>query len=163
MPDQRQDSTSWPPKAVVFVGTVVLQDKRALFVRQAKGHVLEGQWSIPWGAVDPDESPDVAALRETLEEGGVQAEIEGLLGIQNLHRDGWTGIIFLCRHVGGTPMPDGGVETDRAAYFSLADMDAFDEPFEPWCEWLVRRVLSGVYHLVPPEPRNPYQPRLAFF
>jgi hypothetical protein len=42
-------------------------------------------------------------------------------------------------------------------------MDAFDEPFEPWCEWLVRRVLRGKYHLIPPELNNPYRPRLAFF
>jgi ADP-ribose pyrophosphatase YjhB (NUDIX family) len=140
---------------------VVLQGKQALFIRQAKGHSLEGQWSIPWGIIDPEESSEIAALRETREESGIVAKVEGLLGIQNLHRQGWIGIVFLCRHVSGIPTPD-GVETDRAAYFSLEQMDALNEPFEPWCEWLVRRVLQGEYHIIPPELNNPYQPRLAF-
>ena len=159
----QQSRADWPPKITVCVGTVVLQEERALFVRQAKGHSLEGQWSIPWGIVDPGESPDAAALRETLEEGGVSASIKGLLGVQNLREEGWVALLFLCRHVSGTPEPDGGVETDGARYFSLEEMEAFDEPFEPWCEWLVRRVLRGAYHLIPPEENNPYRPRVAFF
>jgi len=162
MADRTQGSSVWPPRMVVCVGAVVLKGNRALFVRQAKGHSLEGQWSIPWGLVDPGESPDTAALRETQEEGGIVAELEGLLGIQNLPRQGWIGLVFLCRHVSGTPASDGGVETDRAAYFSMAEMDGFDEPFEPWCEWIVRRVLRGEHRTIPSELDNPYHPRLAF-
>jgi ADP-ribose pyrophosphatase YjhB (NUDIX family) len=163
MANQEQFSLEWPPKIAVCVGAVVLQGNRALFVRQAKGHSLEGQWSIPWGLVDPDEPPEVAALRETEEEGGVEAEIEGLLGLQNLRREGWIAVVFLCRHVSGEPRSDGGVETDGAAYFSLEELEEFEEPFEPWCEWLVRRVLGGEYRIIPPELGNPYHPRLAFF
>ena len=158
-----QSPSNWPPKMVVCVGTVVLQGVRALFVRQAKGHPLEGQWSIPWGLVDPEESPDAAALRETVEEGGVTARIEGLLGVQNLRREGWVALVFLCQHVSGVPVSVGCLETDGASYFSVEEMDAFAEPFELWCEWLVRRVLRGEYHVIPPEERNPYQPRVAFF
>lgn len=71
MTEQRQNSTDWPPRMVVCVGAVVLQGERVLFVRQAQGHPLEGQRSIPWGIVEPGESPDAAALRETQEESGV--------------------------------------------------------------------------------------------
>ena len=155
--------STWPPKMVVCVGTVVLQGERALFVRQAEGHSLAGQWSIPWGIVDPQESPEEAALRETCEEGGITAQIDGLLGMQNLRRPGWLGVIFLCQHVEGVPASDGGIETDRAAYFSLAEMNSFDEPFEPWCEWLVRRALAGECRTIPFERDNPYCPRGAFF
>lgn len=164
MSDRRQGSTDpWPPRIVACVGAVVLQGDRVLWVRQAKGHPLEGQWSIPWGIVDPGEFPEAAALRETLEEGGIVAKVEGLLGVQNLRREGWVALIYLCRYASGRPAPDGGVETDGAAFFAPDDMDALDEPFEPWCAWLVRRVLAGNYHLIPPEPGNPYRPRLAFF
>jgi len=155
-------SEPWPPRIVACVGAVVLQGKRALWVRQASGHSLEGQWSIPWGIVDAVESPEAAALRETLEEGGIVAEVEGLLGIQNMRREGWVAFVFLCRHTSGTPASDGGVETDGATYLSLEDMAAFDEPFEPWCKWLVCRVLTGEHHLIRSEPENPYRPRLAF-
>ncbi len=71
MTEQQQNSTDWSPRMVVCVGAVVLQGERVLFVRQAQGHPLEGRWSIPWGIVDPGESPDAAALRETREESGV--------------------------------------------------------------------------------------------
>lgn len=162
MTDQTHVSTEWPPRIVACAGAVVLQGNRALLIRQAPGHSLAGQWSIPWGIIDSDEPPEVAAVRETREESGVVAEVEGLLGIQNLIQPGWIGIIFLCRHVDGEPLPDGGIETDQAAYFSLEEMDAFDEPFEPWCEWLVRRVLLGECRIIPPVSDNPYQPRLAF-
>lgn len=154
-------AAEWPPKMVVCVGAVVLRDKRVLFVRQAPGHPLAGQWSIPWGIVDSGEPPEDAALRETGEESGVTAEIDGLLGIQNLPQAGWLGIVFLCHPVGGSPAPD-GAETDRAAYLSLDEMNALEEPFEPWCEWLVRRVLEGNFTLIPGAPGNPYHPRGAF-
>ena len=160
---KQERSPEWPPKIAVFTGAVVLQGNRALFVRQAKGHPLEGQWSIPWGVVDPGEAPEVTAVRETKEEGGIDAEIEGMLGLQNLRREGWIALVFLCRHVGGEPRSDGGIETDEAGYFSLEEMEKFAEPFEPWCEWIVRRVLGGECRVIPPVSANPYRPRLAFF
>ena len=129
MTKQTLSPSDWPPKIPVCVGAVVINGKQALFVRQAKGHSLAGQWSLPWGMVEPGESPEAAALRETREEGGIEAQVEGLLGIQNLPQPGWMGIVFLCRHVGGVPTPDGGIETDQAAYLSLEQMDDFNEPF----------------------------------
>ena len=155
------ESTEWPPRMAVCVGAVVLQAKSVLFVRQAKGQSLAGQWSIPWGVVDNEEAPEAAAVRETYEESGIKAEIDGLLGIQNLPGAGWLGIVFLCHPIEGEPAPD-GVETDRVEYFTVEEMEAFDEPFEPWCEWLARRVLTGKYTVTHYEPNNPYQPKGAF-
>jgi len=163
MTDQDQEPLEWPPKIAVCVGAVVLQGQRALFVRQAPGHPLQGQWSIPWGIVDPGESPEAAALRETVEESGIEAEMEGLLGLQSLRDEGWIALVFLCHHVKGEPRSDGGVETDGAVYLSLEEIEEFREPFEPWCEWLVRRVLRGEHRVIPREPENPYHPRSAFF
>ena len=157
----KNSTTEWPPRMAVCVGAVVLRDNRVLFVRQAEGQSLAGQWSIPWGVVNNEEAPEAAALRETYEESGIKAEIDGLLGIQNLPSAGWLGIVFLCHYVEGEPVSD-GVETDRAAYFTLEDIDSLDERFEPWCEWLARRVLTGKYMVTAYEPDNPYQPRRAF-
>ncbi len=111
----------WPPKKVVCVGAVVLRgEESALLVHQAKGTSLEGQWSIPWGIVEADEYPEKAVLREIHEEGGITAELMGLLGIQNLSWKSSISIIFLCSHVAGEPKSDGGTETDQAGYFSLS-------------------------------------------
>jgi hypothetical protein len=38
--------------------------------------------------------------------------------------------------------------------FSLEEMDEADQPFAPWSERLVRRVLHGEHHLIPVEPGN---------
>jgi ADP-ribose pyrophosphatase YjhB (NUDIX family) len=155
---------------IVCVGAVVLREEKVLFVRQTYGE-LRGRWSLPWGfphGADPrgfPDPPEAAACRETLEESGVTAEIDGFLGIQNDVRSE-TGepclyLLFRCRHVTGTPTPDGR-ETDRAAYLSLADLDGLKEPVDEFCEWIARRVLEGEAQLICPEPANPYRPHLAF-
>jgi len=132
-----------------MAGTVTVRGNRALFVSQTYGSI-KGQWGIPWGVVEAGESPEVAALRETREEGGVVARVEGLIGLQCVSWESAVGLVFLCRHVSGEPMPD-GEETDQAAYLSLEEMDAADQSFAPWSEWLVRRVLCGEYHRIPVE------------
>lgn len=141
---------------VVCVGAVVRHGDRVLLVRQSAGHSLAGQWTVPWGRLDPGESPAAAAIREVREEGGVEAVVEGLLGVQALPEPwlGWIGIVYLCRHVDGVPHPEDS-ETDAAAYFSLADLDALGEPIEPWSAWLVRRVFAGASTLIGSDPSNP--------
>jgi ADP-ribose pyrophosphatase YjhB (NUDIX family) len=166
---QTYDPAIFPPRIPICVGAVVLKKDKVLFVRQTYGD-LKGRWSIPWGLVDGRKSdgslepPDTAAIRETQEESGVIAEIEGLLGLQN-HCDKqgnlWLYLLYLCRHVSGEPTPDNH-ETDQAAYFSLDEMDAFTESFDEFCEWITRRVLQREHHIICPEPTNPYQPHLAF-
>lgn len=151
----------WPPKMAVCVGAVVLSGERVLFIRQTAGQSLAGQWSIPWGLVDEGELPEDAALRETWEEGRIKAALDGLLGIQNLPRPGWLGLVFLCHHLAGEPTPD-GVETDAAAYLTREEIVRSDALIEPWCAWLARRVLAGEHTVIAEARDNPYYPRRAF-
>ena len=146
----------------VCVGAVVRREREVLLVRQTYGS-LKGQWSLPWGYVQGD-TPDDAALREAREEGGVVAEVEGLLGVQNHASEAGEPrlyLLYLCRHVSGEPAPDNR-ETDKAAYLSLEGLDGLDEPIDPFCAWLARRVLCGEHHVIAPAPSNPYRPHLAF-
>jgi len=164
-------SPDFPPKMIVCVGSVVLREDRVLFVRQTYGETLKGQWTLPWGFVPGEDAstygdpPHVAALRETREEAGVVAEVDGLLGIQNPgpseQGDPRPYILFLCHHVSGEPAPDGR-ETDQAAYFSLEELREMREEVNGFCYWLATRVLQGQYTIVPPESDNPYAPHLAF-
>ena len=146
------------PRMSVSVGAVVLRDNKILFVRQTYGK-LKGQWSLPTGFVDPGETPDMAALRETREEAGIIAGMDGLLGICNVDWEGEPQIyvVFLCHHIDGEPLAD-GKENDRARYFSLEDMEAFDEPFEALCEWIARSVLQGSHHTLPPRDISSLDP-----
>ena len=145
-----------PRQTVVCVGAVVQQGERILLVRQSAGHSLAGQWTVPWGRLDPGESPAAGALRETLEEGGIEAAVEGLLGVQELPDPwaGWIAIVYLCRHASGTPQSL-DPETDSAAYFSLDELNLLREPVEPWTDWLVRRVFAGRFTSIGTDPSNP--------
>ncbi|MCG8370985.1 MAG: NUDIX domain-containing protein [Proteobacteria bacterium] len=119
-------------ETIVCVGAVVRRSDRVLLVRQSPGHSLEGQWTIPWGQIDRGESPTAAVLREIEEEGGVLAQVEGLLGVQELPEPwlGMVGILFLCAHIDGTPSPDRR-ETDAARYFGADQLDSIAELLEP--------------------------------
>lgn len=162
MTNSNEIHSDWPPKKVTCAGAVVIHDDKVLLVRQAKGTSLVGQWSIPWGIVESDEGPEKTAVRETEEESGIVCKIEGFLGYQNFDWHSMVAFIYLCHHVNGDPTPD-GVETDLAGYFSLADLDALADPIENWTNWIIHRVLSGDYQLIPQLSDNPQKPLMAFF
>ena len=92
---------------------------------------LRGTWSIPWGYIDAGD------------------------GTLRLY------LLFLSRHVGGQPTPD-GAETDRAAYFSLAEVEQRAESIDPFCCWIARRALLGDYRVIPANPDTPYAPHAAY-
>jgi 8-oxo-dGTP pyrophosphatase MutT (NUDIX family) len=62
-------------------------------------HAKLAMWLPPGGHVDPDELPDEAAVREVLEETGVQARFEALVCFRHWHgyRYGKSDIYFVCR------------------------------------------------------------------
>jgi 8-oxo-dGTP diphosphatase len=146
-------------KTVVCVGAVVRQTDKILLVRQSLGHSLEGQWTIPWGQIENGESATVAALREVAEEAGVVAQVEGLLGIQELPEPwlGMIGVLFLCTHTDGAPVPD-MQETDAARFFQIDQLDAIAESIEPLSAWLVRRVLTNDFKLLEMNESGPFAP-----
>ncbi|GGG56798.1 hypothetical protein GCM10011403_12440 [Pseudohongiella nitratireducens] len=150
-------------ETIVCVGTVVYRDDKILLARQAKGHSLEGQWTIPWGRLDRGESPMMAALRETFEEAGIVAEVEGLLGVQELPSpwSGWLGLIYLCKHISGDPEPQDW-EMDAARYFTIAEIAMMNEPVEPLSAWLADRFYKEELNIIPPHLSNPLKPEGSF-
>ena len=144
-------------ETVVCVGALVMKGAEILLVRQAPGHSLAGQWTIPWGRLEQGESPSTAAVRETLEEAGVVVRVAGLLGVQELPRPwaGWLALIYLCRYESGQPKADDR-ETDAAAFMSLATLDSLREPVEPWSGWLVRRAFAGRMSVATTDTTNPF-------
>lgn len=150
-------------KTELFVGAVVRRDDEVLLVRQSRGHSLAGQWTVPWGRVDPGESPMAAVIREVREEAGVEAAVEALLGVQELPEPqrGGVALVYLCTHIGGNLIPH-DTETDAARYFSASAFRAFAETKEPWSDWLVQRVFSGKLTLTRRDSTNPLQSKGAF-
>jgi 8-oxo-dGTP pyrophosphatase MutT (NUDIX family) len=88
------------------------RDGRLLLVREA----LTGLWQTVGGAIDPDESPLKAALRETREETGVGVRIDAVRAVTggpqyrltypNGDLVSYVSIVFDARVVEGTPRPD---------------------------------------------------------
>ena len=150
-------------ETIVCVGAVVRRAGSVLLVRQSPGHALAGRWTIPWGKIDQGESPTAAVLREVKEEGGIVAQVDGLLGIQELPEPwlGMIGILFLCTHVDGTPIPDMR-ETDAAQYTRMEQIDSIADSLEPLTAWLINRVLNNDFELLEMNHANPFAPSPAY-
>ena len=66
----------------VGVGGAVVRDGKLLLVRRASRRG-RGNWQIPGGFVEQDETIEQAVVREVEEEAGVNAGVVGVLGIRN--------------------------------------------------------------------------------
>ena len=96
-------------------------------------------WTTPGGAVEPEESPAEAAVREMWEETGLLVELQGIIGLyggpnftqvySNGDRVSFLMVVFEGRRVAGEMRPDGD-ETLDVRYFSRQDLDG--EACHPW-------------------------------
>jgi 8-oxo-dGTP diphosphatase len=66
----------------VAVGVLLLCDGKVLLVRRVMEPFI-GCWSIPAGFVNAFEDPQSAAVRECLEETGLQVNIDGLFDVRS--------------------------------------------------------------------------------
>lgn len=114
---------------VPSVNTIVTNDA---------GHVLliertdNGNWSLPGGAMDLGETIRQAAVRETIEETGVQIEVTGISGIYTdprhvLHytsnnevRQEFS-VVFTARPLSGQPTPSN--ESSRVEWVAPDELD----------------------------------------
>lgn len=62
------------------VGALILDGRNLLLVKRAE-EPFKGYWDIPGGFLEAGEHPEAGALREILEETGLQIELGRLLGI----------------------------------------------------------------------------------
>ena len=136
----------------IGVGGAVTRDGQLLLVRRASRHG-RGNWQLPGGFIEPNETIEQAVVREVQEETGVIAEVEGVLGLRSRY-DPESGngiyIILLLRPVSGEPRADGS-EVDHAGYFSLEQIRQLN-PLPPVNWEIAERVLSPDRQLLNPIP-----------
>jgi ADP-ribose pyrophosphatase YjhB (NUDIX family) len=77
----------YPERPIVGVGAVILDRDRVVLVKRAHPP-LEGEWSLPGGAVEAGEALEDAVVREVLEETGLTVEVGPLVElVQRITRD----------------------------------------------------------------------------
>ncbi len=110
----------------VGVGGAVVHRGKLLMVRRASKYG-RGNWQIPGGFIERDETLEQAVVREVAEESGVTARVRGVLGLRSrVDEFNSTYIVFLLEYRAGEPTPD-GVETDRAEWISLDDLAGLEK------------------------------------
>jgi 8-oxo-dGTP pyrophosphatase MutT (NUDIX family) len=107
------------------------EEGRLLLVREAQ----TGQWQTIGGAIEPDESPLEAAVREAAEEAGVVLQIDGVRAVvggpqfrltyPNGDLVGYVATVFDARVLDGDPRPDGD-ETIAVEWFALDRLPAVE-------------------------------------
>ena len=136
----------------IGVGGAVVRENRLLLVRRASRQG-RGNWQLPGGYIEPDETIEQAVVREVQEEAGVTAEVEAVLGLRSRY-DPANGngiyVVLLLRPISGEPKADAR-EVDRAGYFTLDEIRQLS-PLPPVNWEIAQRVLSSDRRLLSPKP-----------
>ncbi len=108
----------------VSAGVIVVSDGRLLLVRRAI-EPYAGQWNLPAGYVEYEESCEEAAIREAREEAGVDVALRGLHGVYSCVDDPrarYVLVIYRADIVSGELA--GGDDVDEARLFPLDALPA---------------------------------------
>lgn len=105
----------------VCVGAIAVANDRILLVRRGRGPA-QGTWSVPGGRVEGGETLADAVIRELVEETGLEAMCDGLVGWVERIGDGYHQVVFDFRvTVLGDQSPVAGDDAAEAAWVPLAD------------------------------------------
>jgi 8-oxo-dGTP diphosphatase len=145
-------SREYPERPIVGIGAVVIKDDHVLLIRRGKPPRI-GSLSLPGGAQHVGETVHEGALREVLEETGIEAEVLGLIDVvDSMTKDAdgrlqfhYTLVDVVCRWVAGEPQAAG--DAADALWMPLADVPGL--PL--WSE--TRRIIelgAAMIEAVPP-------------
>jgi len=120
----------YPDRPLVGVGAVIAHQGRVVIVQRGS-EPLKGQWSIPGGALEIGETLRQCAVREALEETGLQVEAGEVLEVFDaIYRepDGriqyhYVLIDFACRLLGGVLQAGG--DAAQAKWVTLEELGEY--------------------------------------
>lgn len=134
-------------------GLVFDEADRILLARHSNG----GVWVAPGGAIDPDEAPQDAVVREVWEETGLHVEPTRLCGVfggpdfrvtyENGDVTTYVMTVYECRRLGGVLRPDGD-EILEVRYFAASELG--DVQLGRWAEVMLPALMRHPVGLVPP-------------
>lgn len=107
----------------VAVSGVVLSGNKVLLVHALTGDNA-GEWEMPGGFVETDETIDTAVKREIQEEAGVDAKLDGLIAVRNVIHEAHNDVCFVfLLHAENEQTTADGTEVDEAKYFTREEME----------------------------------------
>ncbi len=124
------DSRAFPDRPIVGVGAVIVDAERVVIVRRGRPP-LQGEWSLPGGAVDVGETLASAVQREVLEETGLVVDVGAIVDVLDrihMNHDGrveyhYVLIDYLCSVIGGEL--EAQSDAADARWVSRAQLPAF--------------------------------------
>jgi 8-oxo-dGTP diphosphatase len=127
-------------------GIVFDERRRVLLVQQRD----VGLWSTPGGAIEPNETPADAVVREVWEETGLYTDPVRLLGVfggpectvvyANGDQVAYVTTVFECRARSGT-LSGSTDETSASRFFGASDLETLD--MTRWSRFIVPKLLDG--------------------
>ncbi|MBD3407836.1 MAG: NUDIX domain-containing protein [Candidatus Lokiarchaeota archaeon] len=128
------------------VDTIILDKDRVVLVKR-KNEPYKGMWVLPGGFVDYGETVEEAAVREVMEETGLEIKLKAILGVySDPARDPRKHIqstVFIAQYISGTPI--GGDDAAEAKWFTLEELNkvslAFDhnQIIKDFIDWMNER------------------------
>lgn len=120
-------------------------DRRLLLVKRGV-EPLKGFWALPSGYVETDENVEAAAVREVLEETGLEVAIDGLEGVFSAAGLGVVLVVYQARVVGGHLAP--GSDADDVRLADPRDVPAILVPptateLDHWFAGLLDQLISN--------------------
>jgi 8-oxo-dGTP diphosphatase len=101
---------------------VLIEGGKILLVLRGR-EPFKGQWAVPGGRIEENETAEECARREMKEETGLDIEIAALVGVYSDPKRDPRGIIaaaYLVRRTGGTVR--GGDDASEAKWFKLSEL-----------------------------------------
>jgi len=110
----------------IVAANLIEKDGKVLLIQETKKSCF-GLWNFPAGKLDPDESPEEAAIREGKEESGFDLKIEYLIGVFSHPADDADDTVVDV-HVFKTDIKDGELiepneEIMDLKWFSIAEIE----------------------------------------
>jgi len=121
----------YPSTPVPAVGAIVFRRSDILLVKRGS-EPNRGRWSVPGGALEAGETVEAAAVREVLEETGLEvrairvADVRDLIELDADGRVRWHYVLIdvLCDYVRGEPRPSSDAENAR--FVPLRELSDYD-------------------------------------
>ena len=97
-----------------------------------KNPPFKGSWALPGGFVEYGETVEIAAIRETKEESGLDIELDGMVGVySDPHRDPRGHIISICflgHKIGGELVAD--TDASDVQYMEIDEISKIELAFD---------------------------------